>query len=202
MSPPARSPFAARPMARANSCASSKAARSTCRSPTPASMSSSMSRRRTIMATGRASFAEVARVLKPDGVFLYTDSFRTAQAEQMKAELAAAGFAAEFTDVTRNVAEACRLDSPRRRELIRRHAPLVGRLLLAAPARKLRGGRGQQQIPPVRRAAPRLSDDRRDQAHERAADHPGRRAREQRRDRQGRQACRGTFRPTSSGSRR
>ena len=47
----------------------------------------------------------------------------------MKAELAAAGFAAEFTDVTANVAEACRLDSPRRRELIRRQAPLVGRLL-------------------------------------------------------------------------
>ena len=72
-------------------------------------------------------FAEVARVLKPDGVFLYTDSFRAAQADQMKAELAAAGFTAEFTDITANVAEACRLDSPRRRELIARHAPLFGR---------------------------------------------------------------------------
>ena len=74
-------------------------------------------------------FAEVARVLKPDGVFLYTDSFRTARVEQVKEELAGAGFAAEFTDVTANVAEACRLDSPRRRELIRRRAPLIGRLL-------------------------------------------------------------------------
>lgn len=74
-------------------------------------------------------FAEVARVLKPGGVFLYTDSFRAAQAEQMKRELAAAGFEAEFTDVTANVAEACRLDSPRRRELIARRAPLVGRLM-------------------------------------------------------------------------
>ncbi|HEU5285107.1 MAG TPA: methyltransferase domain-containing protein [Sphingomicrobium sp.] len=74
-------------------------------------------------------FAEVARVLKPGGVFLYTDSFRAAQAEQMKRELAAAGFEAEFTDVTANVAEACRLDSPRRRELIARQAPLVGRLM-------------------------------------------------------------------------
>ena len=74
-------------------------------------------------------FAEVARVLRPDGVFLYTDSFRTARAAQMKDELAAAGFAAEFTDVTANVAEACRLDSPRRREVIRERAPLIGRLL-------------------------------------------------------------------------
>jgi ubiquinone/menaquinone biosynthesis C-methylase UbiE len=75
-------------------------------------------------------FAEVARVLKPDGVFVYTDSFRNTQAEQMKSELAAAGFAADFTDVTGNVAEACRLDSPRRRDVIRRHAPLIGRLLM------------------------------------------------------------------------
>jgi len=75
-------------------------------------------------------FAEVARVLKPDGVFVYTDSFRSTRAEQMKAELAGAGFAADFTDVTANVAEACRLDSPRRRDVIRRHAPLIGRLLM------------------------------------------------------------------------
>ncbi|MBA3511823.1 class I SAM-dependent methyltransferase [Sphingomonas sp.] len=74
-------------------------------------------------------FAEVARVLKPGGVFLYTDSFRAAQAEQMKRELAAAGFEADFTDITANVAEVCRLDSPRRRELIDRQAPLVGRLM-------------------------------------------------------------------------
>jgi ubiquinone/menaquinone biosynthesis C-methylase UbiE len=74
-------------------------------------------------------FSEVARVLKPDGVFVYTDSFRTADAEQMKQELAAAGFEAQFTDVTANVAEACRLDSPRRRELIARQAPLVGKLM-------------------------------------------------------------------------
>lgn len=72
-------------------------------------------------------FAEVARVLKPDGVFLYTDSFRAAEADEMKAELAAAGFEAGFTDITANVAEACRLDSPRRRELIARQAPLIGR---------------------------------------------------------------------------
>ena len=75
-------------------------------------------------------FAEVARVLKPDGIFVYTDSFRTAHAEQMKAELAAAGLAAEFDDVTDNVAAACRLDSPRRRDVIRRQAPFIARLAL------------------------------------------------------------------------
>jgi hypothetical protein len=47
----------------------------------------------------------------------------------MKQELADAGLEAEFTDITANVAEACRLDSPRRREVIRRQAPLVGRLM-------------------------------------------------------------------------
>jgi ubiquinone/menaquinone biosynthesis C-methylase UbiE len=75
-------------------------------------------------------FAEVARVLKPGGVFLYTDSFRVERTEQIKQELAAVGFDADFRDVTANVAEACRLDSPRRRELIRRQAPLIGRLML------------------------------------------------------------------------
>ena len=74
-------------------------------------------------------FAEVARVLKPDGVFVYTDNFRSAQVEQMKQDLTGAGFVANFTDVTGNVAEACRLDTPRRQEVIRRQAPLIGRLM-------------------------------------------------------------------------
>jgi ubiquinone/menaquinone biosynthesis C-methylase UbiE len=75
-------------------------------------------------------FAEVARVLQQGGIFLYTDSFRAAHAAQVKAELDAAGFEAEFDDITENVAQACRLDSPRRRELIRRQAPLAVRLAL------------------------------------------------------------------------
>jgi ubiquinone/menaquinone biosynthesis C-methylase UbiE len=73
-------------------------------------------------------YAEVARVLQPSGTFLYTDSFRASDADPMKTELAAAGFTATFTDITANVAEACRLDSPRRRAVIRRQAPLIGRL--------------------------------------------------------------------------
>ena len=50
--------------------------------------------------------------------------------EAMEQDLASAGFQAEFRDITDNVAEACRLDSPRRREVIRRHAPLFGRVFL------------------------------------------------------------------------
>ena len=78
----------------------------------------------------RRFFAEVARVLKPDGVFLYTDSFRADRVDRMKNDLAEAGFTGEFRDVTQNVAEASRLDSPRRREVIRTRAPLLARLAL------------------------------------------------------------------------
>ena len=75
-------------------------------------------------------FREVARVLKPDGIFLYTDSFKTAQVEQMQRDLSEAGFEAQFTDVTKTVIDACRADTPRRREVVRRHAPLAARMLL------------------------------------------------------------------------
>jgi ubiquinone/menaquinone biosynthesis C-methylase UbiE len=75
-------------------------------------------------------FHEVARVLKPDGILLYADTVKQGRRESMEQDLVSAGFDAEFRDITSNVAEACRLDSPRRREVIRRHAPVVGRLLL------------------------------------------------------------------------
>ena len=75
-------------------------------------------------------FREVARVLKPDGILLYADTMKQGRRQGMEHELASAGFQAEFRDITSNVAEACRLDSPRRREVIRKHAPVLGRLLL------------------------------------------------------------------------
>lgn len=75
-------------------------------------------------------FREVARVLKPDGVLLYADTMKQGRREGMEQDLVAAGFRADLRDITSNVAEACRLDSPRRREVIRRHAPMLGRLLL------------------------------------------------------------------------
>lgn len=75
-------------------------------------------------------FREAARVLKPDGILLYADTVKQGRREAMEQDLASAGFEAEFRDITGNVAEACRLDSPRRREVIRRHAPLFGRVFL------------------------------------------------------------------------
>ena len=83
------------------------------------------------MATARASFAEAARVLKPDGAFALR---RYGQAGTPRVDGARCwrlpDFDAEFRDITDNVAEACRLDSPRRREVIRRHAPFGARMLL------------------------------------------------------------------------
>lgn len=77
----------------------------------------------------RRFFAEAARVLRPDGVLLFADTVRSGREDAVRDELAAAGFDAELQDITANVAEACRLDSPRRREVIARHAPLAARLL-------------------------------------------------------------------------
>ena len=78
----------------------------------------------------RGFFREAARVLKPDGILLYADTVKHGRREAMEQDLASAGFKAELGDITGNVAEACRLDSPRRREVIRRHAPLPARVFL------------------------------------------------------------------------
>ena len=77
-----------------------------------------------------AFFREVRRVLKPDGVFLYADSFRSGQVDRMRAQLKEAGLSGKFDDITANVLEACRLDSPRRRQVLQRHVPIAARLLL------------------------------------------------------------------------
>lgn len=75
-------------------------------------------------------FAEVSRVLKPDGVFLYADTCRDAKQVVRGDELRNAGFEASLDDITGNVVAACREDSPRRRAVIRRHSPLLARLAL------------------------------------------------------------------------
>ena len=90
-------------------------------------------------------FREVARVLKDDGVFVYTDNFRSTRVEEMKRDLAEAGFDFDFRDITANVAEACRLDSPRRRQLIRERAPLLGRLVFGSQLESYAGIEGSSK---------------------------------------------------------
>ncbi len=75
-------------------------------------------------------FAEVRRVLRPSGVFLYADTEKASNAGRMDRQLRAAGFDFALRDITANVVDACRQDSPRRRALIRDGAPLPARLLL------------------------------------------------------------------------
>ena len=82
------------------------------------------------MAIAAGSSGEAARVLKPNGILLYADTVKHGRREAIEQDLATAGFQAELRDITGNVAEACRQDSQRRREVIRRHAPLPARLLL------------------------------------------------------------------------
>ena len=90
-------------------------------------------------------FREVSRVLKEGGIFLYTDSFKTPDVATMRREFEAAGFAGEFDDITANVAEACRLDSPRRRQVIRDHAPLPLKLLLKEQLENYAGVEGSRK---------------------------------------------------------
>lgn len=90
-------------------------------------------------------FHEVARVLKDDGVFVYTDNLQTRRIDRTRGYFEAAGFEAEFRDITANVAEACRLDTPRRRQVIRERAPLLGRLVFLKTLENYAGVEGSDK---------------------------------------------------------
>jgi ubiquinone/menaquinone biosynthesis C-methylase UbiE len=77
-----------------------------------------------------AFFHEVSRVLRDDGVFLYCDTRRPDRIPGTAEALRDAGLAGEMRDITANVVEACRLDTARRRALIRRRVPWLYRLVL------------------------------------------------------------------------
>ena len=75
-------------------------------------------------------FAEVRRVLRHGGVFLYADTEKAGNTGRMGRDLREARFDFSLREITANVVDACRQDSPRRRDLIRAGAPLPARLLL------------------------------------------------------------------------
>lgn len=90
-------------------------------------------------------FEEAARVLRSDGVFLYAESLKSDGVERAQSELAAAGFRATFRDITSNVLEACRLDSGRRRDVIRRRAPFLFRLVFTKELESYAGVEGSSK---------------------------------------------------------
>ncbi len=91
-------------------------------------------------------FGEVARVLTSDGIFLYAESLKSESVERVATELRAAGFHAKFRDITRNVIDACRLDSGRRRDVLRRRAPWLFRLMLARQLESYAGLEGSRKF--------------------------------------------------------
>ena len=90
-------------------------------------------------------FEEAARVLTDDGIFLYAESLKSEGVERARAELEAAGFRATFRDITSNVLEACRLDSARRRNVIRRRAPFLFRLVFTRQLENYAGVEGTRK---------------------------------------------------------
>lgn len=81
-------------------------------------------------------FREVHRVLRPAGMFLYADTRPAEQFAATETQLREAGFDPEVRDVTANVLQACRADTPRRLELIRRRAPWPYRLAFGRTLRR------------------------------------------------------------------
>lgn len=81
-------------------------------------------------------FQSAARVLKPDGYFLFADFRLRHILPELRRKIAAAGLSIILEkDITENVLHALNLDSPRMRMLIRKHFPIdVQSLLLESTA--------------------------------------------------------------------
>jgi ubiquinone/menaquinone biosynthesis C-methylase UbiE len=77
-----------------------------------------------------AFFREVSRVLRPGGALLYCDTRRPERIARTQQAMQDAGLVGELRDITANVVEACRLDTPRRLVLMRRRIPWLYRLVL------------------------------------------------------------------------
>jgi SAM-dependent methyltransferase len=90
-------------------------------------------------------FREVHRVLRPGGMFLYADTRPAEQFAATEALLREVGFDPEVRDVTTNVLEACRADTPRRLDLIRRQTPWPYRLAFGRTLRRYAAVEGSRK---------------------------------------------------------
>lgn len=73
-----------------------------------------------------AFFAEVVRVLRPGGHFVYVDFHLAKDVERLRRSLANTGMrTVAFEDITANVAAALKADHRRRLAALRRHAPFL-----------------------------------------------------------------------------
>lgn len=91
-------------------------------------------------------FAEVERVLRPGGVFLYCDSRRAGEAAGVAGIMGQAGLTGEFRDITENVLAACRVDSARRLRLIQRQVPWIYRLMFGKELRSYAAIEGSKKF--------------------------------------------------------
>jgi SAM-dependent methyltransferase len=91
-------------------------------------------------------FREVRRVLRPSGAFLYCDTRKAENASRVPEALRRAGLVGEFRDITANVVEACRQDSPRRLRLLRGRMPWIYWLLFGRELRSYAAVKGSRKF--------------------------------------------------------
>jgi SAM-dependent methyltransferase len=91
-------------------------------------------------------FREVRRVLRPSGTFLYCDTRKAENASRVPEALRRAGLVGEFRDITANVIEACRQDSPRRVRLLRNRMPWIYWVLFRQELRSYAAVKGSRKF--------------------------------------------------------
>ena len=97
-----------------------------------------------------AFLREVHRVLRPRGLFLYASSQNQRHAGRLERHLRDAGFEGAFRDITENVVLACRMDSARRRHLIRAGVPWYYRVFVRRRLEHYAGIEGSKRFERLR----------------------------------------------------
>jgi SAM-dependent methyltransferase len=87
----------------------------------------------------RAFLAEVKRVLRPQGRFLYADYRTRRKVPKLERLARAAGLDGQLRDITANVVSACERDSERRRRIIQSNLPWHYRWLVGARIERYAG---------------------------------------------------------------